>query len=389
VYWSAGPEGAGAAAWVIGTQACEESSGANIPGSILALAGGYGPAAAGPVRVPAGGWNSLEASKKERTWLKAHDAETDLFVSGGKLSVTCSPHAARAPVKTQTTTFQAIATNAKPHCRRIQVWVNPNPRQISGTFVYHWEEMCDDRDVWVRAASAGTPKMFMYWTASKAEGGTADQSAWAISSKICADGSGEFVPKSVVAMAPRSLARRPDSVPQGGWAARGDEVGGGMQVTCVDANDAMPVKPAPCELGTWGSWGPLNAQGIKKRSRPVPRCMCDAFDCCPGPPGSKPVDDMGGSSADDKDCYDVAYSKPEAPACNLGQWGSWGACNEHGMQNRTRPVPRCLCETFGCCPGPPGSDPVPWMGDDPSNDLVSAACRLPNAWPIARLVCLC
>ena len=348
-----------------------------------------------------------------------------------------------------------MATNAKPRCRRIQVRAHGNA-QISGTFEYFWEEMCDDRDVWVRAASAGTPKMFMYWTASRAEGGTADKSAWAISSKVCADGTGETVPKSVMALAPSSPARSPDRVKQGLWAPLADEGGGGMEVTCVDANDAMPVKLAPCELGTWGSWGPLNAQGIKNRSRPVPRCLCDDVDCCSGlPPWSKPVDDMGGNPADDKDCYDVAYSKPkapacelgtwgswgplnaqgikkrsrpvprcmcdafdccpgpsltdymggtpaddkdcydvvyskpEAPACNLGQWGSWGACNEHGMQNRTRPVPRCLCETFGCCPGPPGSDPVPWMGDDPSNDLVSAACRLPNAWPIARLVCLC
>ena len=108
MYWSYGPEGAGSAAWVIGTQACEESSGANIPGSILALASGYGPGAAGPDRVPAGGWNSLESSTKEQKWLKAHDAETDLHVVDGKLGVACSPHAARAraPVKTQTTTFQ-------------------------------------------------------------------------------------------------------------------------------------------------------------------------------------------------------------------------------------------------------------------------------------------
>ena len=66
-------------------------------------------------------------------------------------------------------------------------------------------------------------------------------------------------------------------------------------------------------------------------------------------------------------------------ACKMGQWGSWGACNSQGMQNRTRSIPRCLCDTFGCCPGPPGSDPIPWMGDDPSNDLVSAACRTSTA----------
>ena len=42
----------------------------------------------------------------------------------------------------------------------------------------------------------------------------------------------------------------------------------------------------------------------------------------------------------------------------LGQWGSWDTCHK-GVQNRTRPVPRCLCDAFGCCPNENGPNAPP------------------------------
>ena len=85
-----------------------------------------------------------------------------------------------------------------------------------------------------------------------------------------------------------------------------------------------------------------------------------AFGCCPDENGPKAPAE-GKDPKNDLDCVDIDTRQTKAShtdTCELGQWGSWDTCHK-GIQNRTRPVPRCLCDAFGCCPDENGANAPP------------------------------
>jgi hypothetical protein len=111
------------------------------------------------------------------------------------------------------------------------------------------------------------------------------------------------------------------------------------------ASASITAAPAACGLGRWGSWGSCSPKGIQNRTRPVPRCLCQAFGCCPDENGpNAPAE--GSDPKNDLDCEDYGTRQCIASrkaGCKLGPWGAWGSCNK-GVQKRSRKIPECLCD---------------------------------------------
>jgi hypothetical protein len=97
MYWFASAQQGGEAdrsAWVIGTDACEDGTGALIPGSVVALAHS---AANSPVNVPGGGWMA--------------------WTTRGALQVRCAS-ARAAPARAAAHSLRTSQTHARTHPRR-------------------------------------------------------------------------------------------------------------------------------------------------------------------------------------------------------------------------------------------------------------------------------
>ena len=118
-----------------------------------------------------------------------------------------------------------------------------------------------------------------------------------------------------------------------------------LPLVAADLPEVDCVMPAP------GPWGACDAHGVQKRTQVVPRCFCQqsSTGASPGRGGNEEPDAVH--------CGDVQHSRQCAGSlatenCRLGQWGSWGAC-ARGFRDRKRPVPLCMCQSFGCCPPDP------------------------------------
>ena len=54
----------------------------------------------------------------------------------------------------------------------------------------------------------------------------------------------------------------------------------GKHCSYIESHQCAEQHIKGCKLSPWGGWGACNMEGLRIRQRPVPRCMCAAFECC-------------------------------------------------------------------------------------------------------------